>query len=147
VHVRITSPPVQFPCFYGIDMANQEDLVAWRNTVEEIRELIGATSLGYLSLAGLTRAIGVNKENFCRACFDGKYPIEIPQHVKISKFALEMPVAAVDASQADAPSLRVDGSQADAPSLRVDGSQADAPSLRVDRNGSSNNSALVLPSA
>ncbi|MGO8673948.1 MAG: amidophosphoribosyltransferase [Capsulimonadaceae bacterium] len=93
VHVRITAPPVRFPCFYGIDMANQEDLVAWRYSVEEIRALIGATSLGYLSLSNLTRAIGVGKEHFCRACFDGKYPIEIPAHVKVSKFALEMPVS------------------------------------------------------
>ena len=93
VHVRIMSPPVQWPCFYGIDMANQEDLVAWRHTIEEVREHIGATSLGYLSLAGVTRAIGITKDNFCRACFDGKYPIEIPAHVKVSKFALEMPLA------------------------------------------------------
>jgi amidophosphoribosyltransferase len=93
VHVRITAPPVQFPCFYGIDMANQEDLVAYRNSVEQIRQLIGATTLGYLSLAGVTRAIGVHKEHFCRACFDGKYPIEIPPHVKVSKFALEVPMA------------------------------------------------------
>ncbi|BDI30790.1 amidophosphoribosyltransferase [Capsulimonas corticalis] len=94
VHVRITAPPVQFPCFYGIDMANQEDLVAYRHTVEEIRQLIGATSLGFMSLDGLTRAIGIHKDKFCRACFDGKYPIEIPNHVKVSKFALEMPVNA-----------------------------------------------------
>lgn len=92
VHVRITAPPVQFPCFYGIDMANQEDLVASKLDVEQIRKLIGATSLGYLSLAGVTRAIGIHKENFCRACFDGKYPIDIPAHVRVSKFALELPV-------------------------------------------------------
>ncbi len=93
VHVRITAPPVRYPCFYGIDMANQDDLVAAHHSVEQIREMIGATSLGYLSLNGVTRAIGVPKDNFCRACFDGKYPIEIPSHVKVSKFALEMPLA------------------------------------------------------
>jgi amidophosphoribosyltransferase len=94
VHVRITAPPVRWPCFYGIDMANQDELVAYKNSVEEIRRIIGATSLGYLSLDNLTRAIGIGKHNFCRACFDGKYPIEIPSQVKVSKFALEMPVAA-----------------------------------------------------
>ena len=94
VHVRITAPPVQFPCFYGIDMANQQDLVAAKHSVEEIRQMIGATSLGYLSLGGVARAIGIHKDKFCRACFDGKYHIEIPPHVRVSKFALEMPVNA-----------------------------------------------------
>jgi len=94
VHVRITAPPVQYPCFYGIDMANQEDLVAAKHTVEEIRQMIGATTLGYLSLGGVAKAIGIHKDKFCRACFDGKYPIEIPPHVRVSKFALEMPVNA-----------------------------------------------------
>ena len=94
VHVRITAPPVQYPCFYGIDMANQEDLVAAKHSVEEIRQMIGATTLGYLSLGGVARAVGIGKDKFCRACFDGKYPIEIPAHVRVSKFALEMPVNA-----------------------------------------------------
>ncbi len=94
VHVRITAPPVQFPCFYGIDMANQEDLVAAKHSVEEIRRMIGATSLGYLSLGGVANAIGIEKDKFCRACFDGQYPIEIPAHVRVSKFALEMPINA-----------------------------------------------------
>ena len=94
VHVRITAPPVQYPCFYGIDMANQEDLVAANHSVEEIRQMIGATSLGYLSLNGVAKAIGIHKDKFCRACFDGKYPIEIPAHVRVSKFALEMPINA-----------------------------------------------------
>ena len=92
VHVRITAPPVQYPCFYGIDMANQEDLVAANHSVEDIRQMIGATSLGYLSLNGVAKAIGIKKDKFCRACFDGIYPIEIPAHVRVSKFALEMPI-------------------------------------------------------
>ncbi|MBV9851730.1 MAG: amidophosphoribosyltransferase [Armatimonadetes bacterium] len=92
VHVRITAPPVKYPCFYGIDMANQDDLVAAHHTVEEIRQMIGATSLGYLSIPGVTRAIGIHKDKFCRACFDGHYPIEIPPHVRLSKFALERPL-------------------------------------------------------
>jgi amidophosphoribosyltransferase len=89
VHVRITAPPVKNPCYYGIDMANQDELVAAHLSVEEIRKLIGATSLGYLSLEGVVRAIGMHKDKFCRACFDGKYPIPVPQDVRMSKLVLE----------------------------------------------------------
>jgi amidophosphoribosyltransferase len=92
VHVRISAPPVKFPCFYGIDMATQDQLVAARLQVEEIRQHIGADTLGYLSTAGLARALEVPGDNFCLACFTGEYPIEIPPHVKVSKFAFELPV-------------------------------------------------------
>lgn len=89
VHVRITAPPVRYPCYYGIDMADQKELVAATHPVEKIRELIGATSLGYLSLDGATRAVGMHKNHFCRACFDGKYPIPIPHDVRLSKMMFE----------------------------------------------------------
>lgn len=89
VHVRITAPPVKFPCYYGIDMANQDELIAAHQSVEEIRQTIGATSLGYLSQSGVVRAIGMHKDNFCRACFDGKYPIPVPQDVRVTKLMLE----------------------------------------------------------
>lgn len=89
VHVRITAPPVKHPCYYGIDMANQDELVAARQSVEEIRKLIGATSLGYLSLEGAVRAVGMSKDHFCRACFDARYPIEVPPEVRVSKLMLE----------------------------------------------------------
>ncbi|MEP6753862.1 MAG: amidophosphoribosyltransferase [Chthonomonadales bacterium] len=89
VHVRISAPPVKHPCFYGIDMANQKDLVAFKNSVEKIRKMIGATSLGFLSLGGVVRAVGVSKNKFCRACFDGKYPIEVPEELRLSKEMLE----------------------------------------------------------
>jgi len=92
VHVRISAPPVRYPCFYGIDMATQEELIAANHSVEEIREMIGATSLGYLSLEGVVRAVGVGKDKLCRACFDGKYPIRIPHHVKVTKLMLEKPL-------------------------------------------------------
>jgi amidophosphoribosyltransferase len=94
VHVRISAPPVRFPCFYGIDMATQDQLIAANHSVEEIRRHIGATSLGFLSKEGLSRALSVPNDNFCLACFTGDYPIEIPPHVKVSKFAFELPVAA-----------------------------------------------------
>jgi amidophosphoribosyltransferase len=89
VHVRISAPPVKHPCYYGIDMANQNELVAARHNIEEIRKLIGATSLGYLSLDGVVRAVGMHKDKFCRACFDGKYPIPVPHDVKVTKLMLE----------------------------------------------------------
>jgi amidophosphoribosyltransferase len=92
VHVRISSPPVKFPCFYGIDMATQDQLIAAKQSVEEIRRHVGATTLGYLSAEGLSRALSVPNDNFCLACFTGDYPIEIPAHIKVSKFALEIPV-------------------------------------------------------
>ena len=89
VHVRITAPPVKYPCYYGIDMANQDELVAARHSVEQIRQMIGATTLGYLSLDGNMRAVGMHKDKFCRACFDGRYPIAVPQDIKLSKLMLE----------------------------------------------------------
>jgi len=90
VHVRITAPPVKNPCYYGIDMADQKELVASQMSVEEIRQLIGATSLGYLSLDGVVKAIGIGKDKFCRACFDGKYPIPIPARLRAAKTNIEL---------------------------------------------------------
>ena len=85
VHVRISAPPVKHPCYYGIDMADEDQLIAAKLSVEQIRRHIGATSLGYLSLENVVKAIGMNKNKFCRACFDGKYPIEIPLELRMSK--------------------------------------------------------------
>ncbi|MCS7310820.1 MAG: amidophosphoribosyltransferase [Armatimonadetes bacterium] len=89
VHVRITSPPIRYPCFYGIDMATREELVAASHSVEEIRQMIGATSLGYLSIEGMLRAVRMKRTHFCLACFDGKYPIPVPRDVKLSKHLWE----------------------------------------------------------
>lgn len=89
VHVRISSPPIKYPCFYGIDMAKQSELIAAQKSVEEIREHINADSLGYLSIQGLVKAIGLKRDKFCLACFDSKYPIAIPHDVKVSKLAFE----------------------------------------------------------
>ena len=90
VHVRISAPPVTSPCFYGIDMASQDQLIAANSTVEQIRQHIGATSLGYLSENGLARALSLPNDNFCLACFTGKYPVPIPADVRRGKFILEM---------------------------------------------------------
>ena len=78
VHVRISSPPVKWPCFYGIDFASRAELIAPGLTVEELRRSLGADSLGYISLEGLTEATHVPADNLCRACFDGNYPVAIP---------------------------------------------------------------------
>ncbi len=89
VHMRITSPPVVWPCFYGIDTDTQEQLIGATKTVEEIRAHIGADSLAYLSLPAMVEATGSPCDDFCLACFDGEYPIEIPESVKSGKLALE----------------------------------------------------------
>jgi amidophosphoribosyltransferase len=78
VHLRISSPPVAWPCFYGIDMATRDELIAATHSIEEIREAVGATTLAYLSLDGLQRAIGRPASQVCRACFTGDYPIPVP---------------------------------------------------------------------
>jgi amidophosphoribosyltransferase len=79
VHVRISSPPVAWPCFYGIDFATRAELAAGSLSVEEIRESIGADSLGYISLEGLTEATTLPAAQLCRACFDGQYPIPVAE--------------------------------------------------------------------
>ena len=90
VHLRISSPRYRYPCFYGIDTFDRKRLLAAKlSSVEKIREFIGADSLGYLSLAGLIKAVGLPKQNFCAACFSANYPIPIPPELKVSKFALE----------------------------------------------------------
>ncbi len=93
VHLRISSPPIVFPCFYGIDMANQDEFIAFGKSVAEISEELNATSVAYLSLAGLMRAIqgGSADGGFCFACFTGDYPCEVPEHMRMSKFRYEMP--------------------------------------------------------
>lgn len=76
VHMAISSPPVEHPCYFGLDTSRRQELIASRSSVEEIAESIGAASLNYLSQAGMLKAINVDKElGFCTACFDGDYPI------------------------------------------------------------------------
>lgn len=78
VHMRISSPPIMWPCYYGIDMAHRDELVAASHSVEEIAALTGADSLAYLSLDGLQRSVGRPAGQYCRACFTGEYPIPVP---------------------------------------------------------------------
>jgi amidophosphoribosyltransferase len=87
VHLRITCPPLKWPCFYGIDMPTRQELIGADLTVDEICAFVGADSLGYLSLEGMVQAAGGDPDRFCRACFDGEYPIPIPD--RAGKFVLE----------------------------------------------------------
>lgn len=79
VHVRISSPPVEWPCFFGIDFATRAELIAPGLDVSDICRSIGADSLGYVSLDGLIKATRLAKEQLCNACFDGKYPTKVPE--------------------------------------------------------------------
>ncbi|MDJ0674505.1 MAG: amidophosphoribosyltransferase [Calothrix sp. MO_167.B42] len=89
VHMRISSPPVTHPCFYGIDTDNQKQLIAATKSVEEIAEQIGVDSLAYLSWEGMLKVTGQDTNNFCSACFTGDYPVAIPEQIKRSKLMLE----------------------------------------------------------
>jgi amidophosphoribosyltransferase len=79
VHVRISSPPVAWPCFFGIDFASRAELMAGNLSIEEIRQSIGADSLGFVSLKALIEATSVQSTRLCHACFDGDYPIPVAE--------------------------------------------------------------------
>jgi len=79
VHFLVSSPPVRFPDFYGIDTPRQQDLIASNHTVEEIRKFLGVTSLYYLSLNGLIESIGLPREQLCTSFFTGEYPIDLKE--------------------------------------------------------------------
>jgi amidophosphoribosyltransferase len=89
VHMRISSPPVTHPCFYGIDTDNQDQLIAATKSVREIEARIGVDTLAYLTWEGMLEATQENTSHFCSACFTGNYPVSIPEAVKRSKLILE----------------------------------------------------------
>src|SRR5215471_510081 len=90
IHMRISSPPMRFPCFMGVDIGSTKELIASGRSVEEVRKHIGADSLAYLSIPSLMRAIGRGtSQEFCRACFDGSYPVAVPQQLEMDKFQFE----------------------------------------------------------
>lgn len=89
VHMRISSPPVTHPCFYGIDTDNQDQLIAATHSVQEIKEQIGVDSLAYLSWEGMLDETQQGRDRFCSACFTGDYPVTIPEQVQRSKLILE----------------------------------------------------------
>ena len=87
VHMRVCAPPIRHPCFMGVDMASRQELLAANSTIPEIREFIGADSLGYLSVRGLMRVVGGTDGGFCDACFTGNYPV--PVQLDLDKLVLE----------------------------------------------------------
>ena len=94
VHMRVCAPPIKHPCFMGVDMASRDELLAANNTLEQIREIVGADSLGYLTVEGLMKVVGGTNGGFCNACFTGNYPV--PIQLELSKFALEHTGPAAD---------------------------------------------------
>ncbi|MSW35529.1 MAG: amidophosphoribosyltransferase, partial [Actinobacteria bacterium] len=90
IHVRISSPPVKWPCFYGIDFASRAELIANGLDIEEVRRSIGADSLSYVTLEGLISATQIAADNLCQACFTGEYPIAVPQDLSEGKMRLEI---------------------------------------------------------
>ncbi|MFT4147671.1 MAG: amidophosphoribosyltransferase [Micrococcaceae bacterium] len=89
VHVRISSPPIKWPCFYGIDFASKAELIASGLTVDDVCASIGADSLGYLSEEGMVKATRQPMNELCTACFNGNYPIEISDENELGKDVLE----------------------------------------------------------
>ena len=87
VHFRVCAPPIMWPCHFGVDLATRKELVAANYTVEQIREFVGADTLGYLSHEGLLKAVNKSKSNYCMACFTGDYPV--PVQLEMDKLALE----------------------------------------------------------
>ncbi|NNM47882.1 amidophosphoribosyltransferase [Knoellia koreensis] len=111
VHVRISSPPVRWPCFYGIDFATRAELIATGIGVDEVCTSIGADSLGYISEEGMVAATEQPRDRLCTACFSGVYPVELPDESRLGKNILETLPIDVDV---DGVSLGVSGGAADA---------------------------------
>jgi amidophosphoribosyltransferase len=91
VHLRLASPPITGPCVYGIDTPTSDELIAANMSVEEIRDLLGVDTLGYLSLEGTLAAAGGDPNSFCHACFSGQYPTALPQSFGIRRTSGEEP--------------------------------------------------------
>lgn len=97
IHIRISSPPITWPCFYGIDFATRAELVASGVGVEDVRASIGADSLGYLTKDGMITATHQQESELCTACFTGTYPIELPASERLGKNLLERPAGTASA--------------------------------------------------
>jgi amidophosphoribosyltransferase len=106
VHIRISSPPVKWPCFFGIDFATRAELIANGMTIDEIGTSLGADSLAYISIDGMIEATTIAKPNLCRACFDGEYPMDLPDPELLGKQLLETELAAGTAAPAAVDAIR-----------------------------------------
>ena len=93
VHFRVSAPPFLNPCYYGTDIDSRENLIACHHTVDEIAKIIGADSLGYLSVENALKLAGGNdgEHRFCAACFDGKYSTEVPSETSKDRFESKIP--------------------------------------------------------
>jgi len=87
IHMRVSCPPIRFPCFYGIDFPTKEELIANNRTLEQIRDFLGVETLGYMSIEGLLSCAAFPKDHYCTACWEGKY--RIPVDIAVTKYALE----------------------------------------------------------
>jgi glutamine phosphoribosylpyrophosphate amidotransferase len=85
VHMRVASPPITGPCYYGIDIPTRKELIAANKTVPEIAQTIGVESLAYLSLDGMLNAVPGGPDGFCHACFSGQYPITPPRGADVNR--------------------------------------------------------------
>jgi len=95
IHVRISSPPITWPCFYGVDFATRAELIATGLAPDDVRASIGADSLGYLSKEGMIAASEQKESELCTACFTGEYPIELPTADRLGKNLLEKGIASI----------------------------------------------------
>lgn len=87
IHMRVSCPPIRFPCFYGVDFPTKEELLANNRNLKEIKEFLEVDSIGYISLEGMLSCVSLPKDHYCTACWNGKYPI--PVDVAVNKFSLE----------------------------------------------------------
>ena len=87
IHMRISCPPLKFPCFYGVDFPTSEELVANKMTLEELRVFLDADSIGYISLDGLCKCVSKPADHYCTACWSGEY--KVPTHQEMGKFSME----------------------------------------------------------
>ncbi|MBI5078710.1 hypothetical protein HZB08_01640 [Candidatus Saganbacteria bacterium] len=85
VHMRVSSPPILYPCYYGIDTSTRSELIAANLSIEGIRKYLEADSLGYLSLKSLVKAVNVSQERLCLACLNGEYPVRVPERMESLK--------------------------------------------------------------
>ncbi len=89
IHVRISSPPTKFPCFYGIDIPTHSELIAYNNTIEAIRQYLDVDSIEYLKIESMLKAVNMPENHFCTACFDGSYPLDMEQKDGNQKYLFE----------------------------------------------------------
>jgi amidophosphoribosyltransferase len=87
IHMRVSCPPIRYPCFYGVDFPTKEELVANNKTLDEIQDFLGVESLGYMSLEGMLSCASKPADNYCTACWNGEY--RIPVNVPVNKFSME----------------------------------------------------------